>query len=77
MRVEVAIEDPGDHEEVEVVEVMVEVGETVEAGDVLLEVATDKANMDVEAPAAGTVAEIPVSEGDTVPSRSVLVVIES
>ncbi|HEY4277408.1 MAG TPA: biotin/lipoyl-containing protein [Conexibacter sp.] len=77
MRVEVAIEDPGSHEEVEIVEVMVEVGEQVEAGDVLVEVATDKANMEVEAPSAGTVAEVPVTEGDTVGSRSVLVVLES
>ncbi|MDO8212415.1 biotin/lipoyl-containing protein [Conexibacter sp. CPCC 206217] len=76
MRVEVAIEDPGSHEEIEVVEVMVEVGEEVEQGDVLLEVSTDKANMDVEAPSAGTVTEVLVSEGDVVPSRSLLVVLE-
>jgi pyruvate dehydrogenase E2 component (dihydrolipoamide acetyltransferase) len=75
MRVEVAIEDPGSHEEVEIVEVMVEVGEEVEQGDVLLEVSTDKANMDVEAPSAGVVEEVRVSEGDVVPSRSVLVVL--
>jgi pyruvate/2-oxoglutarate dehydrogenase complex dihydrolipoamide acyltransferase (E2) component len=75
VRVEVAIEDPGSHEEVEVVEVMVEVGEEVEQGDVLLEVSTDKANMDVESPTAGVVREVLVAEGDVVPSRSVLVVL--
>lgn len=76
MAIDVVVPDPGDHEEFEVVEVMVEVGERVEQGDSLLEISTDKANMDVEAPAAGTVTEIRVADGDTVPVTTVLVVLE-
>lgn len=76
MAIEVVVPDPGDHEEFDVVEIMVEVGERVEAGDALIEIATDKANMDVEAPAAGTVVEVRVSEGDTVPVTTVLMVLE-
>ncbi|HST41209.1 MAG TPA: biotin/lipoyl-containing protein [Conexibacter sp.] len=76
MAIEVVVPEPGDHEEFDVVEIMVEVGEQVEAGDALVEIATDKANMDVEAPAAGTVVEVRVSEGDTVPVTTVLMVIE-
>lgn len=76
MAIEVVVPEPGDHEEFDVVEIMVEVGERVEAGDALVEIATDKANMDVEAPAAGTVVEVRVSEGDTVPVTTVLMVIE-
>ena len=58
--------------EIEVLEVYVEVGETVAEGDALLQVATDKANVDVPAPAAGTIAEILVADGDTVAANAVL-----
>jgi pyruvate/2-oxoglutarate dehydrogenase complex dihydrolipoamide acyltransferase (E2) component len=74
-RIEIVIEDPGNTEEVEVVAIEVAVGDAVSAGQALLEVATDKANMEMEAPAAGTVAEIPVSEGDIVPVTQVLMVL--
>lgn len=77
MRHEVKIEDPGDTEEVEVIEVHVAVGATVAEGDVLLEIATDKANMDIVAPTAGTIAELPVAEGDIVPVENVLAVVEA
>jgi len=39
----------------------------VQAGDALLEVETDKVNMEVEAPAGGVLAGISVREGQTVP----------
>ena len=58
--------------EIEVLEVYVEVGETVAEGDALVQVATDKANVEVPAPAPGTIAEILVSDGDTVPATAVL-----
>ena len=74
-RIEIVIEDPGNTEEVEVVAIEVAVGDVVSAGQALLEVATDKANMEMEAPAAGTVAEILVSEGDIVPVTQVLMVL--
>jgi pyruvate/2-oxoglutarate dehydrogenase complex dihydrolipoamide acyltransferase (E2) component len=74
-RIEIVIEDPGNTEEVEVVAIEVAVGDAVAAGQALLEVATDKANMEMEAPAAGTVAEILVSEGDIVPVTQVLMVL--
>jgi pyruvate/2-oxoglutarate dehydrogenase complex dihydrolipoamide acyltransferase (E2) component len=77
MRVEVKILDPGEFEEVEVVDISVKVGDTVAEGDVLLEIATDKANMDIESPAAGTVAEIPVELDEIIPVDRVLVVLET
>jgi pyruvate dehydrogenase E2 component (dihydrolipoamide acetyltransferase) len=76
MRIEVKIEDPADFDEVEIIEIPVAVGDTVAAGDVLLEIATDKANMTVEAPAAGAIVEILVSQDDIVRSDAVLVVLE-
>ena len=76
-RIEIKIEDPGDTVEVEVVEVSVEQGATVAKDDVLLEVATDKANMDIVAPADGVVAELNVAEGDIIPVDQILAVIET
>jgi pyruvate/2-oxoglutarate dehydrogenase complex dihydrolipoamide acyltransferase (E2) component len=76
-RIEIRIEDPGDTVEVEVVDVSVEQGATVAKGDVLLEVATDKANMDIVAPEDGVVAELNVAEGDIIPVDQILAVIET
>jgi pyruvate/2-oxoglutarate dehydrogenase complex dihydrolipoamide acyltransferase (E2) component len=77
VRVEVKIVDPGQTEEVEVMAVSVELGQTVAEGDPLLELATDKANVDLEAPQDGVVQEILVSEGDIVPVDRVFVVLEA
>ena len=51
------------------------VGDTVEAGDILFEVETDKAAMEVEAGASGFVAELRISEGTEVPVGDVIAVI--
>jgi len=75
MRVEVRIEDADPGEEVEVIAVHAQVGATVAAGDPLLEVETDKANMDLPAPAAGTVVEI-IAEGEMVAADAVFAVID-
>ena len=77
MRVEVKIADPGDTEEVEVVAISVEPGASVKKGEPLLEMATDKANEDLEAPQDGVVEEILVSEGDIVPVDQVFVILEA
>jgi len=77
MRVEVKIEDPAGFEEVEVVDISVAVGDTVAEGDVLLEIATDKANMDIVAPSGGTVEEILVAQDDIIPVDQILVVLSS
>ena len=45
-------------ESAEVVRVLVSIGETVTADQPLLEIETDKATVEVPAPAAGTITEI-------------------
>jgi pyruvate/2-oxoglutarate dehydrogenase complex dihydrolipoamide acyltransferase (E2) component len=75
--IEIRIEDPGNTEEVEVVEIAVEPGQTVAQGERLLEVETDKANMDLEAPAGGVVEEIRVAEGDVVAVSQVFAVLRT
>jgi pyruvate/2-oxoglutarate dehydrogenase complex dihydrolipoamide acyltransferase (E2) component len=72
---EIKIEDAGDADDVEVLSVSVSAGDTVTAGTVLMEVATDKANVDIEAPAAGVIRSI-VAAGDVVPADAVLAILE-
>jgi pyruvate dehydrogenase E2 component (dihydrolipoamide acetyltransferase) len=43
------------------------IGQAVRAGEVILEVETDKAVVDVEAPADGLLAKIVANEGDVIP----------
>ncbi|MEA1063611.1 pyruvate dehydrogenase complex dihydrolipoyllysine-residue acetyltransferase [Erwinia sp. HR93] len=63
-------------DEVEVTEVMVKVGDTVEAEQSLITVEGDKASMEVPAPFAGTVKEIKVATGDKVSTGSLIMVFE-
>lgn len=53
------------------------VGDTVEADEPLLEVATDKVDTEVPSPASGTLLEIRVAEGETVDVGTVLALIGS
>jgi pyruvate dehydrogenase E2 component (dihydrolipoamide acetyltransferase) len=47
-------------------------GDSVEQGEELVEIETDKANMVYEAPAAGTLIEVVAAEGDTLPIGEVI-----
>lgn len=63
-------------DEVEVTEVMVKVGDKVEAEQSLITVEGDKASMEVPAPFAGTVKEIKINTGDKVKTGSLIMVFE-
>lgn len=52
-------------------------GASVKKGDALLEVETDKVNVEVEAPEDGTLIQISASEGDFVKFGAVVAVIET
>jgi 2-oxoglutarate dehydrogenase E1 component len=49
-----------------VLEWTVKVGDSVKAGDTVVEISTDKVDVELPAPAAGTITELLVGEGDTV-----------
>ncbi|WP_394152896.1 pyruvate dehydrogenase complex dihydrolipoyllysine-residue acetyltransferase [Vibrio maritimus] len=68
---EVNVPDIGG-DEVEVTEVMVAVGDTVEEEQSLITVEGDKASMEVPAPFAGTVKEIKIAAGDKVTTGSLI-----
>ncbi|EFC9326051.1 pyruvate dehydrogenase complex dihydrolipoyllysine-residue acetyltransferase [Escherichia coli] len=63
-------------DEVEVTEILVKVGDNVEAEQSLITVEGDKASMEVPAPFAGTVKEIKVNVGDKVSTGSLIMVFE-
>ncbi|PMG32648.1 pyruvate dehydrogenase complex dihydrolipoyllysine-residue acetyltransferase [Vibrio splendidus] len=72
---EVHVPDIGG-DEVEVTEIMVAVGDTVEEEQSLLTVEGDKASMEVPAPFAGIVKEIKIASGDSVSTGSLVMVFE-
>ncbi|MDA0823852.1 MAG: dihydrolipoyllysine-residue acetyltransferase [Proteobacteria bacterium] len=73
--ISVAVPDIGDFEEVEVIEILVAVGDQVGVEDPLVTLESDKATMDIPAPRAGQIVEILVSLGDKVAEGSAIVVI--
>jgi len=74
---EVHVPDIGEDGQVEIIEVLVAVGDVVAAEDGLITLETDKATMDVPAPFAGTVTEVKVVVGDKVGEGSLIVLIET
>ena len=67
---EVRVPDIGDFKDVPIIEVAVAPGDVVGVDDPLITLESDKATMDVPAPAAGTVQELLVKVGDRVSEGS-------
>ena len=59
-------------EEGEIIRWLKKEGEEIKEGEPLLEIATDKANMEVEAPVSGVLRKILASEGKLVPVTEVI-----
>ena len=62
----VSVPDIGGATGVDVIEVCVAEGDDVQEGDSIIVLETDKASMDIPAPASGKVAKLLIKEGDTV-----------
>jgi len=75
--VEVKVPDIGDFKEVEVIEVMVKVGDTIKVDQSLLTVESDKASMEIPSSHAGVVKEVKIKVGDKVAMGSVVLVVEA
>ena len=73
---QVLIPDIGDAEDVEVIELCVGPGDTVDVDGALIVIESDKASMEVPSPFAGTVAEVRVELGDLVNTGHVVAVLE-
>ncbi|WP_438463999.1 pyruvate dehydrogenase complex dihydrolipoyllysine-residue acetyltransferase [Marinomonas sp. PE14-40] len=75
--VAVAVPDIGGATDVEVIEICVSVGDEVGEGDSIVVLETDKASMDIPAPAAGKVVSISINVGDTVSEGGAILVLAS
>ena len=73
----ITIPDLGDSEDVEVIEILVSVGDEIQENNSLLVLETDKAAMEIPATSAGIVKEVLVKVGDTVNQGHEIVVVES
>ena len=74
---EVHVPDLGNFAEVPVIDVLVKVGDVVEAESALITLETDKASMDVPAPFAGRVVEVLVQKGSKVSKGTLIAKLEA
>jgi len=74
---EIHVPDIGDFDEVEVIEVLVSVGDSLAIDDAIITLESDKASMDIPSPVMGKVREIKVNVGDKVAEGSVVVILET
>lgn len=75
--VEVKVPDIGDFKEVEIIELLVKVGDTIKVDQSLITVESDKASMEIPSSHAGVVKEIKVKLGDKVAEGSLLLTVEA
>jgi len=73
---EVKVPDIGNFKDVDVIEVMVKAGDTIEKEQGLITLETDKAAMDVPSPYAGTVKQLKMKKGDKVSQGSLILTME-
>ncbi len=73
----VTLPDIGDFDAVELIEIAVAVGDTVEVEDTLITLESDKATMDIPSPAKGTVKSLNVAVGDMLSEGSPILVLDT
>ncbi|MDH5357935.1 MAG: dihydrolipoyllysine-residue acetyltransferase [Gammaproteobacteria bacterium] len=75
--IELKVPDIGDFDEVEIIEVLVSVGDAVEKNQDIITLESDKAAMEIPASNAGVIKELKVAVGDKVKQGSVIALIEA
>ncbi len=74
---EILVPDIGSFKDVEVIEIMVKVGDTLATDAAVMTVESDKAAMDIPAPCAGNVMELKIKVGDKVSAGSPMLVLDT
>ncbi len=74
---DIAVPDIGDFEGVEVIEIMVSPGDSINVEDPLVSLESDKAAMEIPSPEAGVVKAVKVSIGDKVSQGDILISMET
>ncbi len=70
--IEIKVPDIGDFSDVDVIEVLVAVGDKVAAEDALITLESDKASMDIPSSDAGTIKEMKIAVGDQASQGTVI-----
>jgi pyruvate dehydrogenase E2 component (dihydrolipoamide acetyltransferase) len=74
---QVTVPDIGGFKDVDVIDVLVKAGQEIDKETPMVTLETEKAAMDVPAPAAGRIAEVKVKKGDKVSEGSVILLLEN
>jgi pyruvate dehydrogenase E2 component (dihydrolipoamide acetyltransferase) len=74
---EVLVPDIGSFKDVEVIEIMVNVGDQIATDTSLMTVESDKAAMDIPAPFGGTVKELKIKVGDKISAGSLVLMLDT
>jgi len=74
---DIIVPNMGDFDDVEIIEILVSVGDRVEREDSLITVETDKASMEIPSSDAGTVVSIGVNIGDMIAKGGVILVLDA
>lgn len=74
---EVLVPDIGNFDSVDVIEVLVKAGDSVNKDDSLITLESDKASMDIPAPFSGTVKEVKIKVGDKAAQGTLILTLES
>ena len=75
--VEIKVPDIGDFKDVEIIEILVKAGDTVQSEASVLVLESDKATMEIPSPSAGTVRELKVKVGDKVSQGTLFMMLET
>ncbi|HKW36477.1 MAG TPA: dihydrolipoyllysine-residue acetyltransferase [Burkholderiales bacterium] len=73
---EISVPNIGDFKDVDVIEILVKPGDSVQAEQSLITVESDKATMEIPSPAAGIVKELRVKPGDKVSKGSLILLLD-
>tara|TARA_Y100000746_G_C15456989_1_gene429678 strand:+ start:1061 stop:2275 length:1215 start_codon:yes stop_codon:yes gene_type:complete len=73
----VELPDIGDFDAVDIIEVLVKIGDTVNENDSIITLETDKATMEIPAPFSGEVSSLSVKVGDKVAKGDLILTLES
>jgi len=74
---EIRLPNIGDFSEVEIIEIFVQEGDSIQQDDALISLESDKATIDVPSPAAGRVANLKVSLGDKLSQGDLILTMEN
>ena len=76
MSTEIPVPDIGDFESVEIIEILVKIGDVIKKNDPIVTLESDKSSVEVPSPIGGKISALKVKIGDKVSKGSVLAILE-